>query len=88
MKMTLLFEYEHADADVNYTDGTQHPDGHIRLVDGRFTRPLGRRHAASSTSSTSHEDTWLDRAGNFHSEELHLVERYSRPRSPITSTTK
>jgi hypothetical protein len=22
--------------------------------------------------------TWLDRAGNFHSEELHVVERYTR----------
>ena len=24
------------------------------------------------------EDTWFDRAGNFHSDELHLVERYTR----------
>ncbi|MDQ5841004.1 MAG: hypothetical protein M3537_07640, partial [Chloroflexota bacterium] len=23
------------------------------------------------------DQTWLDRAGNFHSEELHLVERYT-----------
>ena len=26
-------------------------------------------------------DTWFDRAGNFHSDELHLVERYT-PISP------
>ena len=24
------------------------------------------------------EETWLDRAGNFHSDELHVVERYTR----------
>jgi hypothetical protein len=24
------------------------------------------------------EDTWFDRAGNFHSDELHVVERYTR----------
>jgi hypothetical protein len=29
------------------------------------------------------EDTWLDRAGNFHSDALHVVERYT-PRSPDT----
>jgi hypothetical protein len=29
------------------------------------------------------EDTWLDRAGDFHSDALHVVERYT-PRSPDT----
>jgi hypothetical protein len=28
-------------------------------------------------------DTWLDRAGNFHSDALHVIERYT-PRSPDT----
>jgi hypothetical protein len=31
------------------------------------------------------EDTWFDRAGDFHSDELHVVERYT-PRSPDTLT--
>jgi hypothetical protein len=29
------------------------------------------------------EDTWFDHAGNFHSDALHVVERYT-PRSPDT----
>ncbi len=29
------------------------------------------------------EDTWLDRSGNFHSDALHVIERYT-PRSPDT----
>ncbi len=29
------------------------------------------------------EDTWFDRAGNFHSDALHVIERYT-PRSPDT----
>jgi len=29
------------------------------------------------------EDTWFDRAGDFHSDALHVVERYT-PRSPDT----
>jgi hypothetical protein len=29
------------------------------------------------------EDSWLDRAGNFHSDALHVIERYT-PRSPDT----
>jgi hypothetical protein len=31
------------------------------------------------------DQTWFDRAGNFHSDELHVVERYT-PRSPETLT--
>jgi hypothetical protein len=33
--------------------------------------------------SSQVEDTWFDRAGNFHSDALHVVERYT-PRSPDT----
>ena len=29
------------------------------------------------------DQTWFDRAGNFHSDALHVVERYT-PSSPIT----
>jgi hypothetical protein len=35
--------------------------------------------------TSQNEDTWFDRAGNFHSDALHVVERYT-PRSPDTLT--
>ena len=28
--------------------------------------------------TSQNEDTWFDRAGNFHSDALHVVERYTR----------
>jgi hypothetical protein len=33
--------------------------------------------------TNQYEDTWFDRAGNFHSDALHVVERYT-PRSADT----
>ena len=33
--------------------------------------------------TSQNEDSWFDRAGNFHSDALHVVERYT-PRSPDT----
>jgi hypothetical protein len=27
--------------------------------------------------TAQHDDTWLDRSGNYHSDELHVVERYT-----------
>jgi hypothetical protein len=43
-------------------------------VAGELAWPLGR---GWSTSSISTNETWFDRAGNFHSDALHLVERYT-----------
>ena len=34
------------------------------------------------------DQTWFDRAGNFHSEALHVVERYTLHRARTTSTTR
>ena len=38
---------------------------------------LGGRHARRSTSPIKSKTTWFDRAGNFHSDALHVAERYS-----------
>ena len=72
---TLLMTYEFADAMriVHMTDPGPAPDyswmgwnvgrwdGDTLVVDVTFQR----------------EETWLDRSGNYHSDELHVVERYT-----------
>ena len=49
-----------------------------RFVDGPVGRATGKATRWSSTSPASTISTWFDRAGNFHSDELHVVERYTR----------
>jgi hypothetical protein len=71
----LLYEYVHTARTV-YTNGTPHPPGHIDWWMGD-----SRGHWEGDTLVVDvvdfSGDTWLDRAGNFHSDELHVVERYS-----------
>jgi hypothetical protein len=38
--------------------------------------PLGKRDAVVEVSA-QHATTWLDRSGNFHSDQLHVTERYT-----------
>jgi hypothetical protein len=74
-KMVMLFEYAHAIRHI-YTNGNEHPPGHIDwwLGDSR-----GRWDGDTFVVDSIHfnEDTWFDRAGNFHSDELHVVERFT-----------
>jgi hypothetical protein len=73
--VTILSEYGHA-VRVIYTNGTKHPEGHIDywLGDSR-----GRWEGDTLVVDVTHfiDETWFDRAGNFHSDALHLVERYT-----------
>ena len=75
-KVNLLYEYNHALRHV-YMNGNSHPDGPIEwwMGDSR-----GRWDGDTLVVDTVHlsAETWLDRAGNFHSEELHVVERFTR----------
>jgi len=74
-KVMMLFEYAHAIRHV-YTNGNGHPDGHIDwwLGDSR-----GRWDGDTFVVDTIHfnDQTWFDRAGNFHSDALHVVERFT-----------
>jgi hypothetical protein len=74
-KMVMLFEYAHAIRHI-HTNGNEHPPGHIDwwLGDSR-----GRWDGDTFVVDTVHfnEDTWFDRAGNFHSDQLHVVERFT-----------
>lgn len=59
-----------------YTDGTKHPEGHIDFWMGD-----SRGHWEGNTLVVDvihfNSDTWFDHAGNFHSDALHLVERFT-----------
>jgi hypothetical protein len=74
-QVTMLFEYVHATRYV-YTNGTPHPPGHIDwwLGDSR-----GRWEGDTLVIDDVdfNDETWFDASGNFHSDALHLVERFT-----------
>ena len=73
--IAILYEYVHAIRHV-YVDGSPHPKGPIEwwMGDSR-----GRWEGDTLVVSVRHfnADTWFDRAGNFHGEEMQVTERYS-----------
>jgi hypothetical protein len=70
----MLYEYVHATREV-FLD-VPHPPGHIDWWMGD-----SRGHWEGDTLVVDvvdfNDETWFDRAGNFHSDELHLIEKYS-----------
>ena len=71
----ILYEYLHATRTI-YLDGSPHPEGHIDFWMGDSR---GRWDGDSLVVDLIHfnDQTWFDRAGNFHSDGLHVVERYT-----------
>ena len=74
--VAILYEYNHVTRHI-YADGTPHPKGPIDswfMGDSR-----GRWEGTTLVVDVIHftDQTWFDRAGNFHSEALHVVERYT-----------
>jgi len=71
----FVYEYVHAVRHI-FTNGTPHPRGPIEwwLGDSR-----GHWEGDTLVVDVVHftDQTWFDRAGNFHSADLHLVERYT-----------
>jgi len=78
-RILILYEYVHVTRTI-YMDGSPHPDGHIDFWMGD-----SRGHWEGNTLVVDvihfNDRTWFDRAGNFHSDALHIVERYT-PTSP------
>ena len=74
-KVTFLYEYLGA-VRFAYMNGNPHPKGPIEwfMGDSR-ARFDGNTLVVDVIHFT--DQTWLDRAGNFHSEALHVVERYT-----------
>ncbi len=76
--VVLTYEYAHA-VRIIYTDGSPHPlPNDFWMGDSR-----GRWDGDTLVVDTTHFNgrTWLDAAGNFHSDALHVVERYT-PTTP------
>jgi hypothetical protein len=73
--IAILYEYVHAIRNV-FMDGGPHPDGAIEwwMGDSR-----GHWEGDTLVVSVKHfnAETWFDRSGNFHSEDMRLTERYS-----------
>jgi hypothetical protein len=73
-QITILFEYVHAVRNI-FMEGSHYP-GHIDfwLGDSR-----GHWEGDTLVVDVTHFNdlTWFDRAGNFHSDALHVVERYT-----------
>jgi len=74
-KVSILYEYLHTVRYV-YMNGNPHPRGQIEwwMGDSR-----GRWEGNTLVVDVIHftDRTWFDRAGNFHSSALHVVERYT-----------
>ena len=70
-----MFQFGHSVRTI-HTNGTRHPKGPIGfwLGDSR-----GRWEGDTLVVDVVdfNGETWLDRAGNFHSDQLHVVERWS-----------
>ena len=73
--VTVLYEHAHANRFI-YTNGTPHPPGSIDWWMGD-----SRGHWDGDTLVVDNVDfndqTWFDHAGDFHSEDLHVTERYT-----------
>ena len=78
-KVNILYEYNHSLRHI-YMNGNPHPEGPINwwMGDSR-----GSWDGDTLVVDVVHftDQTWFDRAGNFHSEALHVVERYT-PTTP------
>jgi hypothetical protein len=74
-QVVMVFEYDRGVRTI-YTNGTPHPRGPLNwwMGDSRG-RWEGNTLVVDVVYFT--DQTWFDRAGNFHSDALHLVERYT-----------
>jgi hypothetical protein len=75
-RVVILYEYLHVTREI-FTDGSPHLDLPVEFWMGDSRgRWEGNTLIVDVTLFT--DQTWFDRAGNFHSDALHVVERYTR----------
>ena len=73
--ITILYEYAHTNRFI-YLNGTPHPPGPIDWWMGD-ARAKWEGNTLVVDNVHFNDKTWFDRAGNFHSEDLHVIERYT-----------
>lgn len=73
--LTVLYGFGHPVRTI-HTNGTEHPDGHIDFWLGD-SRAKWEGDTLVVDVVDFNGETWLDRTGNFHSDELHLVESWN-----------
>jgi hypothetical protein len=74
-RVVILYEYLHVTREI-FTDGSRHPEIPVEFWMGDSRgRWDGNSLVVDVRLFTS--QTWFDRAGNFHSADLHVTERYS-----------
>jgi len=74
-KLTLLYEYAEAHRFI-YTNGSDHPPGHINWWLGDSRAKWDGDTLVVDTVDFN-DFSWFDHAGDYHSEALHVVERYT-----------
>lgn len=72
--LTLLFQFSHR-ARTIHTNGSVHPEGPIGFWFGD-SRAKWEDDTLVVDVADFTADTWLDSAGNYHSEQLHVTERW------------
>lgn len=72
----LLFEYNHTIRHLRFEG--EHPEGPIEWALGD-SRARWEKDTLVVDTVHLNAETWFDRAGNFHSEAMHLVERFALP---------
>jgi len=72
--LTLLFEFGHSVRTI-HTNGSTHPEGPLDQWLGD-ARARWEDDTLVVDVTEFNDQTWLDRAGNFHSDALHVVERW------------
>jgi hypothetical protein len=74
-QINIFYQYAHAVRHI-FANGSKHPDGHIDWWLGD-SRAQWQGDTLIVDVTDFNDLTWFDRAGNFHSDELHVVERYT-----------
>ncbi len=74
-RVTIVHEYVRAIRYI-YMNGNPHPRGHIDWFMGD-SRGRWEGNALVVDVIDFNDETWFDRAGNFHSDALHVVERFT-----------